>query len=136
MVDALRLMAGSIGILAALIQMALAARWYIWLLTTMFMAGDNLSSLQFRLLHLLPICTLVGAFLAFRLPTTGGTIMLATAAGYFVQLPFERLGLLSAIPGAIGVAAGLLLWLKRIPRRNCSPARRAGENPATTRRAE
>jgi hypothetical protein len=115
MVDALRLMAGSIGILAALIQMALAARWYIWLFATMFMAGDNLSSLQFTLLHLLPICTLVGAFLAFRLPATGGTLMLATAAGYFVQLPFERLGLLSAIPGAIGVSAGLLLWLKRNP---------------------
>jgi len=115
MVDALRLTAGLMGIFAALIQMGLAAKWDLRLFSTMFMAGDNLSSLQFNLIYLLPICTLAGAFLALRLPTTGGTVMVAAAAAYFFKLPFEPAGLLGAIPGAIGVTAGLLLWLKRSP---------------------
>jgi hypothetical protein len=113
MITTLRAIAGLTGLLTAMIQFGLLVQVVIWDLQTIFMATEGMSALQLKLLWLLPIGTLIGAFLAFFLPTTGGAIMFATATGYFLQLPFESPGLFSAIPGAIGVIAGLLLWQKR-----------------------
>jgi hypothetical protein len=113
MITTLRIIAGLTGFLAAMIQFALLLQVVIWDLQTLFMASEGMTALQHKLLWLLPIGTLIGALLAVGLPATGGAIMLATAAGYFLQLPFGRPGLLSAIPGTIGVIAGLLLWRKR-----------------------
>jgi hypothetical protein len=113
MITALRIIAGLTGFLAAMVQFGLLLQWLVWSFQTAFMVLDSTSALQLKLLWLLPIGTLIGAVLAVGLPATGGAIMLATAAGYFLQLPFARAGVLSAIPGAIGVIAGLLLWQKR-----------------------
>ncbi|HET9817418.1 MAG TPA: hypothetical protein VFQ33_16800 [Xanthobacteraceae bacterium] len=113
MITALRIIAGLTGFLAAMIQFGILLQWLFWILQTAFMATDGMTALQSKLLWLLPIGTLIGAVLAIGLPATGGAIMLTTAAGYFLQFPSERPGLLSAIPGTIGVIAGLLLWQKR-----------------------
>jgi hypothetical protein len=113
MITTLRVIAGLTGFLAATIQFAVLLQWLLLIFQTMFMATDSMTTLQFKLLWLLPIGTLIGAVLAFGFPATGGAIMLATAAGYFLQFPSERPGLLSAIPGTIGVISGLLLWQKR-----------------------
>ena len=97
------------GFLAGLLQLGLLANFVMTLVATVFMAADGVSGFQFKLLWLLPILTMIGAFLALRSPTLGGLLMLGTAAGYALELPFALAGAFSAVPGAMGLIAGSLL---------------------------
>ena len=101
----------TLGVVAAVLQFGELVEFTWLVLITLGMAGDGVPDQKVRMIELLPMCTFVGAVVAWRLLFIGGSIMLATAVGYYYyRIGLSQLVFASAVPGVIGMAFGIYYW--------------------------